>query len=54
MLFTRYYKTYSKVREAKEIVDLKIWHHKHVIYKMGNVGKNRNTHSDLWSDVQKP
>ena len=39
MLFTRYYKKYSKVREAKETVDLKIWQHKHVIYKMGNVGK---------------
>jgi len=51
MRFTRYYKKYTKVREAKETVDLKIWHHKHVIYKMGNLGKNRNTHSDLWSDV---
>jgi len=51
MLFIRYYKKYSKVREAKETADLKIWHHKYVIYKLGNVDKNRNTQSDLWSDV---
>jgi hypothetical protein len=54
ILCTRYYKKYSKVREAKEIVDLKIWHYKHVIYELGNGGKNRNTQSELWSDTQKP
>ena len=36
--------------EAKEIVDLKIWHHTDVIYMLDNFGKNRNTQSDLWSD----
>jgi hypothetical protein len=51
MLFTRYYKKNNKVREAKEIVDLKKWHHEHVICEMGNIGKKRNTHSDLWSDI---
>lgn len=51
MLFTRYYKKYSKVGEAKETVDLKIWHHKYVIYRLGNVDKNRNTQSDLGFDV---
>jgi hypothetical protein len=50
MLCTRQYKKYNKVREAKEIVDLKIWHYTVVIYMLDNFGKNRNTQSDLWSD----
>jgi hypothetical protein len=36
MLFTRYYNKYSKVKEAKETVDLKMWHHKHVLFGESN------------------